>query len=827
MSKALAGAALLGGAVLAGIGAAVLASTGVGFVAIPLLLHASEALALAGISMEAGAVASALSTNRGANITVRTAAGYRQVIYGTQRVGGNIVYVNTTGSKHDQVNYVIAIAGHQLDSIVNVYLDGRQVFFNAGSVGNGTRNGVNFGGSADGNDHPGPNGEQYNFGGLVYFEACYGDQTNQPNTVPGGGFNTGLQANDPTWAPNENGIPYLGGCTYVYFKYVYDAVQFPQPPEVRFTVRGKCDIYDPRTGTTGYSHNWALVNGDIFANSNFGFGDSSKTPEENRAVLNLAQWIAAANVCDEQVNTLGGMEARFCCHKTFDTSVSPGSMLTALMPAAAGRYSVSGGEVYLWPAYWRGPEFAFDADALAAPFDGSAYVPRRSLINRVTGKYTAANYPYNATTQNGSNLYDANGFYDGTIQNNFGLAFQPSSFPYYAEDVLHGFPADANLAADGGRLLPRDLDLTSVLSVAQAQRVARIVYRRNRMRGKWMLSMFPVAFRMQQIDVMQFSMPQLGWTNKLFEVDSVSLGVAPGHGGVPVPQVQVIVGDTDPSVYEDPEVELSVYAVPTPLVVSVNPNPPTLMTVNSVPLEGADGVVTPRVLLAWDEPEDARAVSIEAQYQTQPAGGVAGAWMPAGTIGIASTSLLVTGVVSGQVYGFRIRSVRANGAVSIWVEVDGYTVVPVVSTISSAGLNPNSPYNVSNNATVDSIAENGAATIRVYGPGGDGSSFVRYQGAAVSSMAAAHITGEAFDTTYYVVFDTVALVYSATTNYNSTLADQYIYIGQVVTCDSTYTGGSGGTGGTGGTGSGGSAGGGGSAPGGGRSPVAQPVQKGT
>jgi len=72
-------------------------------------------------------------------------------------------------------NYIIAIAGHQIDSIVNLYLDGRQVFWHGSGVRYCVRNGVGFGGIADGNNHTGPDGTQYNFGGTghsgIYCEA--------------------------------------------------------------------------------------------------------------------------------------------------------------------------------------------------------------------------------------------------------------------------------------------------------------------------------------------------------------------------------------------------------------------------------------------------------------------------------------------------------------------------------------------------------------------------------------------------------------------------------------------------------------------------------
>ncbi len=234
MSKAIEGAVMLAGAV--GLGA--LAFFNPALVANPWFDKSLGALVVGGIGLEIGAVADALTSNRGMNITTRQQAGPRQIIYGCQRVGGTLVYESTTGSHYDQYNQVIALAGHPLYAIDAIYLDGRQVYFDSTSHGSFTRNGVNFGGHATGDDHTGPNGQTYNFGGLVYVEPRFGDETDHS-------VMTALQSNDPTWSPANGRTPYLGGCAWLYIKIEDDASMFPQRPEIRVTVRGKCDIYDP------------------------------------------------------------------------------------------------------------------------------------------------------------------------------------------------------------------------------------------------------------------------------------------------------------------------------------------------------------------------------------------------------------------------------------------------------------------------------------------------------------------------------------------------------------------------------------------------------
>lgn len=345
MAKAVEGAAMLAGAV----GMGVVAFYDPALVGSPMFDKILTSLVLGGVSMEAGAIANALTTNRGMAITTRQAAANQQIVYGQQRVGGVIIKQRTSGSSNDQMNYVIVLAGHECHSIQNLFLDGRQVFWQEGSVGNTTRNGINFGGNADSNTHVGPNGVEYNFGGTghsgLYCEARYGDQLD-------GDVIGALTANCPEWAADGQGnSPWVGGCTYVYLKIEFNTDLFPNEPDIRFTVNGKCDLWDPRSQSYGFSNNWALVAADIITDPVFGLGDNS---------VNQLNLIAAANICDEQVELAaipGSSEFRYTCNHHYDTSTTPGDALQAIMSGAQGGYSQIGGEYYLWPAAWQGASF--------------------------------------------------------------------------------------------------------------------------------------------------------------------------------------------------------------------------------------------------------------------------------------------------------------------------------------------------------------------------------------------------------------------------------------------------------------------------------------
>lgn len=701
----------MGAAVGVGIAMFAMASTGVGVAALPFMGKVMASLALGGISMEAGAIAEALTSNRGTNITLRQPAAFRQIVYGTQRVGGVLVYVSTTGSKHDQYNAIIVLAGHEIDSIENVYLDGRQVYFLGSGGGWSVRNGVGFGGVADNSDHVGPGGATYNFGGTghsgVYFEARWGDQ------LPGDVI-TGLTANDPAWAPDGHGnSPYGGNCAYVYVKIEYNESLFPGGPaqsEIKFTVRGKNDIYDPRTGTKGYTFNSALVVADMITDTAFGLGDINSVNED--------QLIAAANVCDEQVTLgIGGTESRFCGHVHYDAGLAPGDAMANMLLSMGGRLSRIGGEWYIWPAYWQGPNFDFDESILTGPPTWNPYRAFRELCNEVNGTFTAPNSPYNVA----GNLYDANGWYNGTIANQFPFGFQPTSFPQYAQDVRHGYANNALLEEDSGVVgvwdgtttyelddavtvsgviyrslidsntgndpttsttdwvkwnnqLPMEMTLNCVLSVTQAQRLAKIALMRNRMQGSGVFPMHMAAWKMQPLSVYTFTFAPYKWSGKYLEITHTNF-FYDDQDGSKVVRFEAQAQETAADIYEwDISEEQTIYDVPSnPAGLPFIIDPPTGLTLTSdatTALVGVDGVVTPRILASWTAPNDARIVQIQVQYELTGSGN----WIAAPPVDVGTTSTFISGVLSGSTYDVRVRSLTNKGATSVWTETDGVTV---------------------------------------------------------------------------------------------------------------------------------------------------------
>jgi hypothetical protein len=289
----------------------------------------------------------------------------------------------------------------------------------------------------------------------------------------------------------------------------------------------------------------------------------------------------------------------------------------------------------------------------------------------------------------------------GTDQNNFPFAFQPTNYPQYAQDALHGYGTDKWLAQDGVQL-PREVVQNCVLSVAQAQRAAKVMLLRNRAQATATLWMGLEAWQMQPIDVMLMTFADQGWNNKQFEIASTRFAIESEADGPPTVKYQVGIQETDASIYEwFTTDELSVYDVPAnPQVgqsgVVAPPTGLTLASNSSTALVGVDGTVTPRILASWVDAADASVTSYNIQYQLVGAG----SWTSAPAAGATDTTAFISGVVAGSTYNVQIQSVRSNGATSVWVQA----TVTVNAPNSTANAYTNNPQIDLTNPTATTIA---------------------------------------------------------------------------------------------------------------------------
>lgn len=168
-------------------------------------------------------------------------------------------------------------------------------------------------------------------------------------------------------------------------------------------------------------------------------------------------------------------------------------------------------------------------------------------------------------------------------------------------------------------------------------------------------------------------------------------------------------------------------------------------------------------------------------------------------VGVTVQQLTNTGLLTDA------DKVAADGATFGRTSVDALNAnrvdlskVGVIGPLGSAKINQNVMNNYSNNATVDSIDNGVNATIRVYGPGGPGTTWHQFIGSTVGPEIASFSGTAPYSVDRNVYFDGVSFFISA--NGSDTLPDGILFSGSLHT---VAAGGAGGTGGGGGAGGGG------------------------
>lgn len=232
----------------------------------------------------------------------KTAAGGKiPIIYGTRRVGAQIVYMDTAQNRSKDLFVVYAISVGECSEIVpsSIEIDGNSILdgniYKGGGYVGSDRNGQT------GYSHHQPLNTASQVGDNQYSNA--GTLGTNPalrysfvfNLHHGASSQTAdpmLRASIPTeWTTNHklNGICYLA-CSFDYDKKgMYKGV-----PQITVQVKGK-KVYDPRTDTTVWSSNPALCFLDYIQNDEYGKGLATSQ-------INMTTISAAANKCDTLVD---------------------------------------------------------------------------------------------------------------------------------------------------------------------------------------------------------------------------------------------------------------------------------------------------------------------------------------------------------------------------------------------------------------------------------------------------------------------------------------------------------------------------------------------
>lgn len=287
---------------------------------------------------------------------VRSPIAARQIIYGETKASGVVVYISTTGTKNEYLHMVIALAGHEVEEIGNVYFNDELALTGAGSAAQGR-----FTGYAE-----------------IYKKLGSPTQTVETNLQTA---TSGLT--NGAWTSNHR----LRGIAYIYVRLVWnDQVWAGGIPNISAMVKGK-KVYDPRTATTAYSANAALCLRDYLTDSTYGLGLGSTEVDDTAFTV-------AANICDEQVEvkpvTIPAIyENRYETNGVLYTSESPDGNIGKLLSAMGGLIAYSGGRVIPYAAGYRIPTVTLNDSDFAGPISVQTKTSARDRVNAVKGVFVS------------------------------------------------------------------------------------------------------------------------------------------------------------------------------------------------------------------------------------------------------------------------------------------------------------------------------------------------------------------------------------------------------------------------------------------------------
>ena len=276
-------------------------------------------------------------------------------VYGEIRKGGVVTFYESTGTDNKYLHQVIVLAGHELNSIGDIYINDQIASIDANGF-------VSVAGTGD---------EQVNYNSKIRIKKHDGSQTTADSDLVS---ETSVDSN------------FVGnGIAYLYVRYEYDQDVFPNGlPLITAKVQGK-KVYDPRSASTAYSNNAALCIRDFIASS-YGLNDSS---------IDDTSFQAAANECDESVTLSGGgSENRYTINGVVRADRSVGDVLQSMTTACAGTLFWGAGAWKLKAGAYSSPVKTLTLDDLRGPISLDTRITMRDNFNTVSGTFIDANQDY-------------------------------------------------------------------------------------------------------------------------------------------------------------------------------------------------------------------------------------------------------------------------------------------------------------------------------------------------------------------------------------------------------------------------------------------------
>jgi len=420
---------------------------------------------------------------RGVLVNKFNANAHIPIVYGTRKVGGSVVFLETSGTDNKFLFMAIVLSEGEINDITSIEINDNPVTW-SGDIADNTQITV---ASSDANFFDGSS--------LITCEPHFGSDTQTASS---------LLSSLSSWTSNHR----LRGLAYLAIKFEWNQDKFGSLPTVSAVVEGK-KVYNPNldstvTGGSGshradtsstweYSDNPIYQLLDYLRNERFGMGIPNSYFDSN-----FADWQVAGDVCDTDITPYSGAS-------TIDLIDSHTVVDTSKKAIDNVKDFIRGSRSYL--------NFSSGKYNILVEGSGSASITltEDNIIGGINIQSKSKNSRYNrviVTFINPSKSYQSD----------------TAQFPPVDETGLASADQHANMkTADGGLLLEGRFDFSMLTSPYQAQEMAEIILRRSRSSLDVSLRADATALDLSIGDIVNITHATPSFSAKPFRVQGITI----------------------------------------------------------------------------------------------------------------------------------------------------------------------------------------------------------------------------------------------------------------------------------------------------------------
>jgi len=424
--------------------------------------------------------------SKGILVNKFTANGHIPIAYGTRKVGGNIVFLETSGADNQYLYMALLLSEGEIDSVQTLFVNDQQVTL-SGALTNGTQRSV---ASSDVNFY-----DTENSNSLITVQAHLGSDTQ---------IASNLLDELGSWTTNHK----LSGLAYIALKFEWNADKFGSLPTVQAVLKGK-KIYNPNLDSTvaggsgshrkdnsstwAYSDNPILQLLDYLRNDRFGMGIDNSYFDDN-----FADWQTASDVCDTQITPFSGASQidLMSSHVVVDTSKKAIDIVKDFVRGSRSYLNFSAGKYNILVETTGSASITLTEDNIIGGISVSSK-SKNSRYNRVIVNFINPEKNYQSDT---------------------------AQFPPVDETGLDVADQHSTMkTADGDLLLEGRFDFSMFTSPYQAQEMAEIILRRSRSSLDVNLKADATALDLSIGDIVNITHATPSFSAKPFRVQGIAI----------------------------------------------------------------------------------------------------------------------------------------------------------------------------------------------------------------------------------------------------------------------------------------------------------------